>query len=247
VPHNLPATIIKDTLVYSYQNIKQRASDCGNKPDSECTIVNINYAFFPGQKKLNDSIEQKLTNLFQLDDVASTANFKVFINGFLKSYYNDKKLYPDWVGSYALNIFAKILRQDSSLTTLKIGGYAFQSGARGFTSTCFINWNTTTNKNITLADLFIKGYNDKLNKIGDTIFRKEEKLSDTASLVKNYSFSNGTFVLNSNFSVTPVGIRFLFNEAEIKTFAAGQTNILIPYSKIKSLLLPHTVVAQYIK
>ena len=55
------------------------------------------------------------------------------------------------------------------------------------------------------------------------------------------------FALNDNFLVTPVGIRFLYNEYEIKSYAEGQTELLIPYNKIKSLLRPQSVVSQYLK
>ena len=55
------------------------------------------------------------------------------------------------------------------------------------------------------------------------------------------------FALNNNFLITPLGLRFLYNQYEIKPYSAGQTVLFIPYAKIKSLLLPHTVVSQYIK
>jgi hypothetical protein len=47
--------------------------------------------------------------------------------------------------------------------------------------------------------------------------------------------------------LTPVGIRFLYNQYEIKPYAAGQTDLVVPYTQIKQLLKPNTVIAQYLK
>jgi hypothetical protein len=140
-----------------------------------------------------------------------------------------------------------LVRQDSSLTTLQIDGYVYEGGAHGARSVSFINWNTKRNKCVTLSDILIDGYNNKLTAIGDTIFRQQEKLSYTSSLARDYKFEKQRFALNHNYSITPLGIRFFYNEYEIKPYAAGPTNLFIPYSKIKSLLRPNTVVTQYIK
>jgi len=130
---------------------------------------------------------------------------------------------------------------------LEVGGYIFEGGAHGHTLSFFFNWNTKARKSIELADILKKGYQDSLNKVAESIFRKNEKITDSASLALDYFFKDNKFTLNNNFLITPVGIRFLYNQYEIKPYAAGQTNLLIPYAKIKSLLLPHTVVSQYIK
>src|SRR3954464_15802417 len=53
-----------DTLAYTTKTIKERAADCGTKPDSTCTVVKITYPVFNGQVALNDSISHKLIMLF---------------------------------------------------------------------------------------------------------------------------------------------------------------------------------------
>ena len=98
-----------------------------------------------------------------------------------------------------------------------------------------------------MDDIFVEGYQENLNKIAEKIFRTDEKLSDTTSLATNYFFDKNKFSLNKNFMVTPQGVSFLYNEYEIKPYSAGQTTLLIPYSQIKSLLRPATVVSQYLR
>lgn len=246
VPKKNSPAVTKDTLVYTYQTIKNRASDCGDKPDSECSLVKIRYPVFKGAKLLNDTVTAKLVNLFGISKTDTT--LQMMSVGFLKDYDGGKKDNKfNRAISYNLDSYADVLRQDSSLTTLQVGGYQYTAGAHGVTFIYFINWDTKANKYLVLSDIFNTGYEDELTKIGETIFRKNENLSDTTSLKKNYFFKNAKFSLNHNFSITPVGIKFLYNIYEIKPYFAGQTDLLIPYAQIKSLLKPNTVITQYIK
>jgi hypothetical protein len=246
VPKAQSPGVTQDTLAYTYKAINEKTTDCKGQTDSGCMIVNIKYPFFPGQQNLNDSISQKITGLLQIDDVSQSIDLRAYTQSFIKGYQKEKKQYPT-TGHYKLNTKVKLVRQDSSLVTLEIDGYAFQSGARGYTGISFINWNAKINKPVYLSDILENDFQTKLTEIADSIFRKSENLSDTASLKPNYFFKNGVFSLNNNYLITPLGIRFLYNEYEIKPYAAGQTNLLIPYAKIKSLLLPHTVISQHLK
>jgi uncharacterized protein DUF3298 len=239
------AAITTDTLHYIYKVIKQRSADCGSKPDSGCTVAKISYPYFKGQQRLNDSVARKLTLMFVLSEKPDT-NLTQLITHFFANYERDKHTAKDPT-IFSLDCSASVLRQDSSLATVQLYGTMFQGGAHPGSGTYFINWNTKANKSITLNDLFINDYKDKLCKIAESIFRKNEKLADSTSLSKDYFFKDNKFALNNNFLVTPIGIRVLYNEYEIKPYSAGTTDLFIPYTQIKELLRPNTVVAQYVK
>ncbi len=237
--------ITQDTLTYSYQLIKERADDCGDKPDSSCTVVKITYPLFPDRDSLNAQVTQKLTGLFGFFQPDVTLN--EMTDHFLETYAEFKKRHKKDNRFFTLNASAKVLRQDSNLVTIETNSYTFQGGAHGGNYMYFINWNTKTDKNITLNDILIDGHKEKLTQLADTIFRKQEKLSDTASLARDYFFKDNKFALPKNFLITPLGLRFLYNIYEIKPYAAGRTDLLIPYAQLKPLLRPNTVITQYIK
>jgi hypothetical protein len=239
------AAVTPDSLTYVYKGFKQRAADCGNKPDSSCTVITLKYPVFSGQKKLNDSVMARLLSLFMQDDKRDTSLDQLAAH-FLSAYKEDKQD-PKYPVFYTLDSYCKVLKQDSSLLTLETGGYAFEGGAHGASYTYFSNWDTKANKLIGLDDLFNSGYAGKLKQAGEKIFRKDEKLSDTASLANGYFFKDNQFALNNNFLITPTGLRFLYNQYEIKSYAQGTTSVFIPYAQIRSLLRPNTVVSQYIK
>lgn len=238
-PHRQKPAVTRDTLTYQYETFKQRADDCGNKPDSGCTVIKIIYPVFSNQPALNDTITGHLTSLFQVNEDAGKG-FTELAKRFMDTYHKDKRHLP-----YTLVSQARVVRQDSNLVTLQLSGYNFMGGAHGNSITSFINWNTATTTPVQLSDILTDGYEKPLNAIAEKIFRKQEQLSDTVSLKANYFFTNGRFSLNNNFLITPTGIRFLYNQYEIKPYAAGQTNLVVPYSQIKSLLKPHTVISQF--
>ena len=242
--HGQPAAKISlkaDTLVYTYKTIKERAADCGTKPDTACSEADITYAVFPGHRSLNDSIVSRLLQAYQGDKHDKTLEMQA--KSFVQGYMTDTSRMTE---IYTLETSARVVRQDSSLVTIQIDSYAFAGGGHSNDFTGYLNWNTSEEKTITLSDIFAPGYQEKFRKIAEKIFRSQEKLTDTSSL-QRYFFKDAKFALNNNFLVTPVGIRFLYNEYEIKPFTEGQTELLIPYNKIKSLLRPQIVVSQYLK
>jgi hypothetical protein len=145
------------------------------------------------------------------------------------------------------DLHAVVLRQDSSLTVIEVNEVLVEVGKSGKgTTTHFINWNTKKSKSIKLSDILIDQYSDELNKIAETIFRENEKLSATASL-SGYTFKDGQFALNNNYLITPIGLKFIYKAGEAKPASYGQVILFIPYSQILNLLRPNTVVTQYHK
>jgi hypothetical protein len=240
-----PDAIFRDTLTYTEQTIHERAADCGSKADSGCTVVKIKYPVFKGKPTLNDSIKHKLLNIFMLGEKPDTS-LRVLATSFLKSYTDAKKDDPRSEMFYTLESYVKVIRQDSSLLAMEYGGYSYQGGAHGASFTGFINWDVKTDKPVVLDDILVSGYQAQLTKIAEKIFRKYEKLADTSSLARDYFFKDNKFALNQNYSITPAGIRFVYNQYEIKPYAAGQTELLLPYSQLKTLMRPKSVASQYI-
>jgi hypothetical protein len=222
--------------------INERADDCGSKPDNACSSAKIKYPVFESQSTLNDSVIQKVLHLFEAHpdkDIETRAKH------FIAEYTSFKKAGKKTLLPFKLDLYAKIIRQDSSLVTIETGGSSFSGNAHPIALTLFFNWNTIAQKQIALSDILVDGYEPKLTKIADSIFRKSENLKDTSSLARDYFFKGNKFSLNNNFLITPIGLRFLYNQYEIKPYAAGVTDLFIPYAQIKLLLKPNTVVSQY--
>lgn len=244
-PKNTKAGISKDTLSYQEQRYKKYADDCGSKPDSNCSEINITYPVFKDEPKLNDTVIQKLASM-----VAINKKHESTFDALSKDFFQQTKQVKSTGRAHtklSITGTATVARQDSGLVAIQLDGYSFAGGAQGLSPTYFINWDVKAGKNLLLADILTNGYEQQLNAVAEKIFRKEENLSDTASLSRDYFFKDGKFSLNNNFMITPLGLRFLYNQTEIKPYAAGKTEIIVPYNQIKTLLKPNTVVSQYVK
>ena len=245
-PTQLKPSIFKDTLTYNYQHIHKRAADCGNKADSACTVVKITYPVFKNNPALNDTVKRKVLTFFAPDNKPETSP-ELMASKFLSNYADSKKDNKRTGYFFTLTGDVNVVLQDSALLAIQYSSYAFAGGAHGISYTGFFNWNPKGNKEITLGDILTAGYQAPLNKIAERIFRKEENLKDTSSLARDYFFKDNKFALNGNYLLTPTGIRFVYNQYEIKPYAAGQTEIIIPYADIKALIRPNAVIAHYIK
>ena len=90
-------------------------------------------------------------------------------------------------------------------------------------------------------------YRDSLNQVAELIFKKNEGLRADAPIDSNsYFFTDHRFSINNNFVFTTEGIKFLYNQYEIKPYAAGKTELLVPYAKIKSLIKPGSVLQPFL-
>ncbi|RKR85540.1 uncharacterized protein DUF3298 [Mucilaginibacter gracilis] len=238
------ANITTDTLKYAYQVVNEQAANCGNKPDTACATAKIKYPEFTNQDALNDTLKLSIIKLFDGDPDNS---LQTMAKNFITSFEAWKKVKKTAKQVFKLNLSAKVLRQDSSLAVVQIDGSSFAGNKHPIALTKFTNWNTRAQKPIILDSLFTNPGKQQLTAIAEKIFRKQENLKDTSSLARDYFFKGNQFSLTHNFAITPIGIRFFYNLYEIKPYNAGTTDLFIPYSSIKQLLRPNTVISQYIK
>ena len=236
--------VYADTLTYQFKAVNSKADDCAGKPDSACTTVKFKYPEFDKQPLLNDSIVTGLATL--MDRQKGIAGLQRLTWQFLQDYKDFRKQNPSSAMHFELDCKVNIVRQDSSLVALEYNGYQFTGGAHGGALIRYFNWDVAGRKKILLSDLFKSGYETQLNQIAEKIFRRQENLTPAASLERDYFFKGAKFSLNQNYLITPLGLKFLYNQYEIKPYAAGQTSLLVPYSQIKTLLQPGTVVARYL-
>ncbi len=88
-----------------------------------------------------------------------------------------------------------------------------------------------------MDNLLKADYQEKLAGLGNKIFRQTRQVPDTASLSDHYfEFPEDKFELNKNYGFKKEGIVFYYNNYEIAPYAAGPTEIVIPYNEIQELI-----------
>ena len=79
-------------------------------------------------------------------------------------------------------------------------------------------------------------------------FRRLKELTSEADLGQaGFWFENNKFYLNDNFLITDSSLVFYYNDYEITAYAFGPTELIIPYSKIATLVGDQSLVKHFIK
>jgi len=128
--------------------------------------------------------------------------------------------------------------------TMEESGSGYTGGAHGYFSVHYDNYDHD-GKLLTLDDLFIEDYNTSLHQIAKKVYKNSVGLKERESLLKDGWFSD-KFILTPNVAITNRGLLFHYNSYEIKPYAAGHTEFMLPYHFIHSLIAPEGPLKAYL-
>ena len=223
----------QDTVAYSYKtykNISQYFIENEDKVDT--AFFKISYPIFE-DNALNDVVSPFI--LIDGDESAEIAG-ESFILGY-DEFVEDSSIkfinYP-----WYKNVTSEVWSNSPLFLTLATAVDEYTGGAHGNHYTVISNIDMQTKKKIEIKDIVEEKNIATLTSIAEKHFRKNEKLADSASLVKDFFFENGTFAINDNFGLTKTSLIIYYNEYEIRPYAEGPTLLEIPYLDIEHILNP---------
>lgn len=228
----------KETPI-SYELKTFRAeSEGGCKADTlPCAYYEVTYPEFAG-------LDSSVVNLIEKEIDASVSmgnpeaqgqTMKQIGEGFIQDYQEFKTEIPDEFGGWHYTAKVSVEVQTDTLLSLSINDEYYTGGAHGGSGVYFINVNPKTGQEFTLNNLLKPGYEEPLREAGNKIFRQVRELPDTASFSQNaFEFPEDKFELNKNYGFKKEGIVFFYNSYEIAPYAAGPTEVLIPYGELKA-------------
>jgi hypothetical protein len=212
-------------------------SQGGCKSDTlQCAYFEVTYPEFsgldPGVQKV---VEKKIDAAVSMGNPESQGRtMKEIGEIFIKDFEDFKTEIPDAFGGWHYTAKANVEVLVDSLLSLSVNDEYYTGGAHGGSGVYFININPKTGQEFTLENLLKPNYNEALTSIGNKIFRETRQLADTASLSDHYfEFPENKFELNKNYGFKKEGIVFFYNSYEIAPYAAGPTEVLIPYSELE--------------
>lgn len=224
---------IVDTLSYTYKTYKLASSNIvDNDGKKDTTYYKASYPSF-SRNDINELVsKQFITNInpdtqynsIEEEGKAFIANFDDFIkmDEYPRAWYSEMK--------------AQVTQNTKNFLAISLDLNNYTGGAHGNYAILYLNYDPVKKDTLSLHDIIPETKYTHLTKVGEEIFRKQEGLSADQPLGDAYFFEENNFHLNSNFTLTPKGLLFLYNVYEIKPYAAGSTELLIPYQSIDSLL-----------
>lgn len=231
---------LSDTISYKIESYFKTEKDC---PKDTCdAYVAAKYPVF-SIKELNDFVLQMITHAPFKDH--PTTSLTIAADSFINEYIDYKNEFPDSPMGYHWDQSLTVEYQNKELIAFKHKTYAYTAGAHGMQPILYHNLNKAANfTKIKLEDILVNEYSAELTKIAEEIFRKNEGLKPQQNL-NDYFFEDQKYVLNDNFLITAEGLLFLYNQYEIKAYAFGTTELLIPYSSIKHLIADNGILKNF--
>ncbi|HWW38230.1 DUF3298 and DUF4163 domain-containing protein [Pedobacter sp.] len=236
---NTEVTAITDTLTFKYDSLKvysKLALPASSKDTTKATIV---YPVF-SSNKINSFIQAAALKTDSPDD-PEYKNYSELAAGFIKGFDDYKKDNKDDQQTWFKEVRIKVQQQRKGYLGLRYDFIDYAGGAHPNYAIVFHNYSTISDKSVTIDSLIKPGSLPALTATAEKIFRKNEKLTPKQSLADHYFFEKNTFSLPRNFTITDQGLKFLYNPYEIKPYAAGTTELLVPFEQIKEILKPNPV------
>jgi len=231
-----------DSLTFKYDSVKvySKTPVSVDKNVTDTSKAVISYPLF-NDEKVNQFVETKIK--LTADSGKNYKTYNEYATDFIKGYDNFRKSEKDYPQTWFLDINAKVVKQKPGYLSLLNTYVNYSGGAHPNSVFIYLNYNPATHQEILLDSLIQPGSLPKLTAVAEKIFRKNEKLSPTASLKDGYFFDKDTFKLNDNFTITDQGLMFLYNPYEIKAYAYGKTELVIPFSELKEIAKPNSLLS----
>ena len=138
-----------------------------------------------------------------------------------------------WYDALKADLYART----PSTYTLRLTRSEYSGGAHGSFTVVFLNVLPGREAPVKLSECFRSGSGKRLLKIAEHHYRREHGLAPNTPLKADGWFEE-RFVLAENFAFTSRGILFLYNQYEIKPYAAGLTTFLLPYGALRGIIDP---------
>ena len=173
------------------------------------------------------------------------ANYQDIAISFIKGYDEEQKENKEKDYPWYLNIDLEVLQNQANYLLVGYSNNDYAGGAHPNHYQVYLNYNPTTHTEITLDSLIAKNKIPQLLAIAEKIFRQQEKLTATQTLVDDYFFDNGKFSLAKTFYLNKKGLVFLYNTYEIKAYAYGTTELVVPFSALKNIAKPNSLLHNF--
>jgi len=230
-----------DQLSFKYDSVKVYSKNLvpATENGQDTTKAVISYPVFADQK-INQFIEQKVMN--SANEGEHYTSYAGFTNAFVKNFDDFSKENKAYAQTWFMNGKVEVVAQRPQYLSLLYTYVNYEGGAHPNSSFTYLNYNPVSHQEIILDSLIKPGSMPKLTAIAEKIFRKNEKIAPDASLKDSYFFENDKFSLNQNFTITKEGLKFLYNPYEIKAYAFGTTELLIPFAELKEIARPNSLI-----
>ena len=207
----------------------------------DCTKIDINIPRAIDNSKLaetiNSAMREEVISLLYFDDELEVLDIDTAIKSFESGFLKLQERYEDETTPWEAKIDSEITFEDAALLTIALDAYIFTGGAHGYSSKRFLNFNKTKNTELENWQLF----KDSLafRDLAELKFRTKENIPEDKPInYTGFMFEQDSFHLPENIGFTEKGVKLLYNQYEVSSFADETIELVLPYEEIKEFLKP---------
>jgi len=245
-------SFLNENLTYEMVKYHKKSAGCDSLRNENCAEIKIEFPeiSFPENKIVEEKINKTIVDFFSKDIMGGleSVDFNTLMDGFIQDYESFKKEFPDAPQSWTVERTGEVKLNKANIFSIDYTEYVFTGGAHPNTFVSFKNFNLTNGEEITLDELISLENQNELTKIAEKEFRKLKKLNPDDDLGKaGFWFEDDEFSLNDNFLITDNSLIFYYNNYDITAYAFGPTELIVPYSEIKSLVSENSLLKDLVK
>ena len=227
------------------ENITIDSSYLGcNTKNENCTYISLKYPRIKQApiQAFMDSVNLAIDNfvmapIFETKQKTPADLINYFFDNYKKMEVGEFKL------PWYLNRNIIFNNLGNGIFTLNCNENAFYGGAHDSWNTEFYNFDSL-GKKILLNDLFNENWENRLLEVGEREFKIQQKIHPETPLYETPYFDfpfteNRQFKFANNFLIKNEGLYFFYNNYEIASFAAGQSEFTIKWKDLKALINPN--------
>lgn len=222
----------EEQLAFEPQEI--RSENCTNCPE---VIINIPKALNkdPLSETINNALKEEVLSLLIYDDQMEVSTIEEAIISFNNGYLELKNLYPDEPIGWEAKIDGALTYEDKNILTIQVDSYSFTGGAHGISTTRFLNFDKNKALEMEVGELFIDPM--EFQAFAEAKFRDQENIPATESINSTgFMFEDDAFYLPQNIGFTKEGLKLIYEQYEVASYADGPIILTLPYKEINPFL-----------
>lgn len=228
-------------IKFSDKSFLKSYNNCS--PTDTCTYFKVDYieAVSGNNKdKVNKLIMNIVNSGVSFGDT-TMPTMQAAADSFMAQYVSMRKEYPESPQYWYLEQSVSANLDHPKIINLASGNSSYMGGAHPNSYLEYYNISKETGDTLSLGNLFVQGFEKKLNELVDAAFRKAnnlkpgDNLADKGGLFENKITFNYNWLVNKDGSLT-----FYYNQYEIASYAQGPIEVTLSKEDITPLLAPNS-------
>lgn len=218
----------------TFDNLQLENTKCDKCPDIK---IEIPRALDESKiaRTINNSLSEELIYTLKFEDTVDSNTVEGAMKSFTNSYLELQQKYEDEAIGWEAEINGAVAYESVIMVSLVLNSYTFTGGAHGYGSTTFLNFDKTKGIELENYELFqdLEGFIS----LAEDQFRNEQDVPKAGNInATGFMFSGDTFHLPENIGFTEKGIKLIYNQYEVASYADGPIELIISFEESNPFL-----------